>query len=316
MTVLRSFAGAVAWLLVALVVAIGAAGIVAGIGGTPGTPARAELTFAGDRVLRAEIHAATTLVADLAAAVGDLEEHGRLAFTRITDRDVDRAQATVDEGTTIADRVVGLVGQLRDRVAAMPGNEPLAALRYGEALRAQRTLVATAAGTAEGIQPLWVRFAGAAVSAERMATLLTLHDEQAGAAVKLATEARYADALEALGKSDATLAEIVGLHTQLARVADTTVLASWIDRHRDYDAALRTLYEAVVAANGRSSPEVIAASATERAMYRRLPQDTRALTVVMSEVAQGGLQQAAISIGEVGLRLDDILDDLDAGALP
>jgi hypothetical protein len=316
MSLLRAFAGAVAWLVVALVVSIGAAGIVAGIGGSPGTDSRAELTFAGDRVLRPAIHATTQLVAELATAVDDLEQSGRLAFTQISARDVERAQATVDEGGAIADRIAGLVGQVRDGVDAMPGDEALAALSYGEDLRAQRALVASAAGTAEGIQPLWTRFADAAVGAQRMAALLTLHDEQTGEAVRLASRASYADALTALDESDATLAEIDRLHTPLSRVADTTILASWIDRHRDYDAALRSLYEAVVAADGRSSPAVLAASATERAMYRRLPTDTRALTVVMSEVAQGGLQQAAISIGEVGLRLDDIVDDLDAGALP
>jgi hypothetical protein len=256
------------------------------------------------------------LVAELADAVTELESHGRVAFTQIASRDVDAAAGTVDAGSAVADRIVDLAGQIRQEVDVMPGDEPLAALRYGASLRGQRELVSAAAGVAEGIEPLWLRFSTAALAAERMATLLARHDEETGAAVKAASGGRYEDALTGLDASEATLAEIDRLHAQLTRVADTTVLASWIDRHRDYDTALRALYQAVIAADGGASPDVLAASATERAMFRRLPTDTRALTVVMSEVAQGGLQQAAISIGEVGLRLDDILADLDAGALP
>ena len=62
-----------------------------------------------------------------------------------------------------------------------------------------------------------------------------------------------------------------------------------------------------------------AAFAAERRAYERLPGDTRALIVIMADVAQGGLNQAVISIevarGELE-RAVAIADEFKPGPLP
>jgi hypothetical protein len=172
--------------------------------------------------------------------------------------------------------------------------------------------VAAAATATAGVESTWQTFSAAAVAAERMATLLTLHDEQTAAAADHGRDGRYSEALAALDRSDATLAEIDRLHADLSPAADTSVLATWIERHRDYDAALRGLYDALVKSRGRVTAAVRAAIDAEAAARALLPPDTRALTVVMSEVARGGLQQTLISIEEASGRIDDLMTQLDA----
>jgi hypothetical protein len=312
MTILRDIGAAVLWLVVALVVAIGAAGIVTGVGGPPGSSARPELTSAGDRELLAGIADSSDRIRDLADEVSALGTKGREALAALNGRDVDLAQRMVDEGSTIASRIATLAGDLSTVVAALPGSGTLAPLSYGPGPRAQRALVASAASSTSGIESTWLRFSAAAVAAERMATLLTLHDEQTAAAAKHGRAGRYAEALAALDKSDATVAEIDRLHAELSLAADTSVLAAWIDRHKNYDTALRTLYGDLVASKGRVTAAVRSAIDAEAAARALLPPDTRALTVVMSEVARGGLQQTLIAIEQSSGRIDDIMAQLDA----
>ncbi|HEY4634482.1 MAG TPA: hypothetical protein VIH00_11265 [Candidatus Limnocylindrales bacterium] len=314
MSVLRDIGAAAIWLIVAMVVAIGAAGIVSGVGGVPGTAARSELTWAGDRELRGEINATTERIAELAEEIDALGEKGRLALTFIAARDVYRAQATVDEGSVIAARIGTLAENLQAATAAMQGTGPLTVLRYAPDVVSQRTFVASATSATDGVEETWQRFSAAAVAAERLATLLTLHDEQTGAALKLGSEFEFAKALVALDDSDATMTEIDRLHDQLAAAADTTILATWIERHVAYDVALRTYFAELIKSKGRATTEVKAAFAAEQKARALLPKDTRALSVIMAEVAQAGLQQAVITIQQTRIQVDDIIAKLDAGA--
>jgi len=314
MSVLRDVGSAVLWLVVALVVAIGAAGIVSGVGGPPGTSARPELTWAGDQELRADIRAAKEGAADLAEEIEALGDKGREALTYIAARDVYRAQTSVDEGTAIAERIGTLAEELRTAAAAMPGSGATSVLRYDADIVSQRALVQAAASATGGTRETWQRFSVAAVAAQRLAVLLTLHDERTGVAVKHALARKWDDALAALDGSDATMAEIDRLHGQLSTAADTTVLGQWIERHIAYDTALRKLYGALQASKGRVNSTVKAAYAAEQDARALLPADTRALSVIMAEVAQAGLQQAVVSIGEARIRLDEAIAGLDAEA--
>jgi hypothetical protein len=314
MSVLRDLGGAVLWLAIALVVAIGAAGIMTGVGGPPGTVARPELTWAGDQQLRAAVGTSRGLIGKLSNEVTALGDQGRIALAALAARDVDRAQGAVEAGSLVAGRIVGLAADLRAAAAAMPGGGSTAALRFGPRLRSQRALVESAAGATAGLDATWQRFTVAAVAAERLATLLTLHDEQTGTATRHGTKGEYKSALAALEESDATMAEIERLHAALSAAADTSILTAWIDRHRDYDTALRSLYSALVKSKGRATSAVREAIEEEQQARRLLPGDTRALTVVMSEVAQGGLQQAVIAIVDAASRLEDLIEQLDAEA--
>ncbi|MGP1675150.1 MAG: hypothetical protein ACTS8Z_08055, partial [Candidatus Limnocylindrales bacterium] len=60
--------------------------------------------------------------------------------------------------------------------------------------------------------------------------------------------------------------------------------------------ALRTLYVAVRAADGRVNAAVRRAMAAEAAAKTRLPPDTRSLVLIMAEIGRGGMNASAIAI--------------------
>ncbi len=314
MSVLRDIGAALVWLVVALVVAVGAAGIVSAVGGAPGTAARAELTWAGDQELRGGIAGATGRLADLSNEIDALGEKGRLALTHIAVPDVAGAQSIIDEGSPIAERIGTMAADLRSATSTLPGIESQAGLRYSPEVVAQRTFLAAATAATADVEETWVRFTVAATAAEGLAARLLNHDQQTGAAAKLASGAKYADALKKLDESDATMAEISALHEKLAAAADTTVLAAWIERSTAYDATVRKLWEEMVKSKGVLTPAARALLVDEGRARALLPSNTKALTVIMGEVAQAGLQQAVISIEEARIQVDDIIAKLDAEA--
>ena len=90
---------------------------------------------------------------------------------------------------------------------------------------------------------------------------------------------------------------------------DRDVWAEWrspvaVLRHsRDWTSLLEdpdfmVQYQTILDAGGEVTDAVRAAAAAEQSARERLPSDTRALIVIMNDVAQGGLNQAVISIEE------------------
>ena len=74
--------------------------------------------------------------------------------------------------------------------------------------------------------------------------------------------------------------------------------------HDALDAALRTLYQALVNSGGRINDEVRAAFAAEAEAFQRLPPDSRALVIILAEIGRGGLNQAVITIEQARGELD------------
>jgi hypothetical protein len=167
------------------------------------------------------------------------------------------------------------------------------------------------AGTTEltgGLEADWASFTGRALDAATMTRLLALHDTQTAAAANQGTAGRYKAALTALDQSDATIARSRDLRDSLAKTSDVSTLTSWIDRNAAYDKALRDLYGSLIQSKGRVTPPVRKAIDAEKAARAQLPADTRGLTVIMSDIAQGGLNQAVISIEEARGKLNEALD--------
>jgi len=84
---LRRSAFAVAWLALAVVIALGAAGIVTALDHLPGSSGRPELTWTADRAIEPELDAASADLVALADAVGVLGEEGRGALAALVARD-------------------------------------------------------------------------------------------------------------------------------------------------------------------------------------------------------------------------------------
>ena len=135
------------------------------------------------------------------------------------------------------------------------------------------------------------------------------HDQETAAAAKQGSAAHYKAALALLDTSDATIAESRALAERLGKASDVSTLNTWLDRNAAYDTALSGLYRSLLDSKGRVTDKVRAAFAAEKDARANLPADTRGLVVIMAEVAQGGLNQAVISIEEARGSLAAVLED-------
>ena len=316
---LKTFPAAFIWVAVALLVALGVAGITATMNRVPGTPARAELTWLGEHEAEPALDSATDELEQLAGTVDELSATARDALSEVTSGDLDALQARITAGTLLLDKVDGDTANLRAALGAVPHAGDDWPLHVSPAMRHRYDELEGTAQLTAGLEDDWAAFAGRALDAATMSDLLARHDEETAKAAAEGTAGRYAAALTALNASDATIAQMRALRDGLARTSDVAVLTGWIDRNAAYDAALRHLYRALVQSKGRVTDPVRKAFDGEREARAQLPKDTGAVVVIMSDIAQGGLNQAVISIEEARGALAEALDvqqQLQDGASP
>ena len=295
---LKAVATRLAWVLIALLIALGGAGIVATMGHVPGTAAREELTWAADAEVAPRLDAATVHLEALAEEVDQLAAIARRALTQLSDADPAALSDTIDEGTARLLEIRTLEGELAGALAEVPYTGDDWALHVSEGVHERWRQLDGTAGLTAGLEADWAGFTGRAIDAARLSALLVRHDEETAAAAKLGSEGRYKAALDQLEASDATVAAARELRDELAKSTDVATLTEWVDRNAAYDAALRTLYAALIRSDGRVTPEVKKAFEGEQVARAQLPGDTRGMVVIMSDIAQGGLNQAVIAIEE------------------
>jgi hypothetical protein len=262
----------------------------------PGTDARPELTWAGDEAARPAIDAATAQLGQLAASVESLGSTARQALAAVVAGNLEALPAMITAGSIEVAEVEARAADLRASLDAVPGAGEGIELRLSPALRHRLDELASITGVTTGLAGDWTAFAGRATDAAGLTRLLERHDQETAAAAREGGAAHYRDALELLDVSDATMAEARALRDRLAPTTDVGTLTTWLDRNAAYDAALRGLYQALLESKGRVTAKVREAFAAEQAARALLPADTRALVVIMSDVARGGLNQAVISI--------------------
>jgi hypothetical protein len=305
---LRSFVMAAAWLAAAAVIALGGAGIVATANHLPGTTARAELTAKGDQAVGPALDAATAQLQGLADGVDGLSATARTALTQMVAGDVSSLQASVATGTQQLADVQAQAASLEAALGSIPYMGDDSGLQVSGNMRSRHDQLSATSGVTSGLEQAWTGFTGQALDAASLTGLLTLHDQQTAAAVKEGAAGHYPQALKLLDESDATIARSRVLQDRLAGHTDVSTLGAWLDRNAAYDAAVRTLYGAMVASRGRVTKDVRAAFQGEAAAREALPKDTRALVVIMSDIAEGGLNQAVIAIEGARGSLSDALD--------
>jgi hypothetical protein len=305
---LRSLVAAVVWLAIAVVIAAGIAGIAATMNRTPGTAAREELTWIGDREAEPALDDATVELQALSDRVDDLGSTAREALAHVTSGDLDALQAAITTGTLQLDAVDAATTDLRVALVAIPHSGEDWALHVSPEERQRYDGLEKTAGLTVGLEDSWAAFTGRALDAATMKSLLALHDEQTATAAAAGTKGSYREALDRLAESDATIARARTLRDGLAKTSDVSTLTTWIDRNADYDAALRRLYRALIESKGRVTAPVRQAFDDERAARSLLPADSQAVVVIMSDIAQGGLNQAVIKIEEARGALSEALD--------
>ena len=95
------------------------------------------------------------------------------------------------------------------------------------------------------------------------------------------------------------------MRDRLKATVDVTMLDHWLERSHAYDVALRALYDAV--RRGASTEDIRRAMEKEQAAKDRLPPDTRALVLIMADIGQGGINDAAADIEQAHSDLEEAL---------
>jgi hypothetical protein len=294
--------------VVFVLLAFGSAGLIAAVDHLPGTPARAELTWAADEAIRPGLDAAT---ADLEGMTDDIDRLGGLgrgALAALAGSKWDVLDAAIDEGAVLVAGIRDRSDALRTRLLALPGLGRTAEIRLSErSLDRQRRLF-DALDATDGLATAWARLAAGGIEAVQLSTLLTRHDVLITDAIDAGLKRRTRDALARIDEATATLDQAATLRDRLANTIDVTTLNEWLRRNRNYDVALRRLYVASAASPNRVNAELRAASNAERAARAELPGDTSGLVIIMAEIGRGGLNQAVLAIEEARASLAEVLD--------
>lgn len=276
---------------------------MAGTDHAPASGGRPELTAAGDAAVAAALDAASVALADVAAHTANLGSAGRGALALLVAADTAGLANEIAAGETALDAIDASVAELRTRLEALPLGAPDAAIHYSPETIARYDRLVTALPVTAGLRQAWEGLVVGSEPAVELAGHLTGHDAKAGEAVLAGSEGRYADALAGLDAAASELDVAVTIRDRLARSVDVATLDGWISRNRAIDAALRHLYTLLEASRGRVTPEVRTALAAVDAARASLPPDTRALVVILADIARGGLNQVVIAIEEARGRL-------------
>ncbi len=311
---LRRTSVAVAWLVAALVVALGAAGIVAALDHLPGGAGRPELTWTADRAVADDLDAASADLAALADAVGVLGGHGRAALAALVGRDSAGVAAALDAGAAALDAVDAAAAALAARLASIPLIGADRAIRHSAVTLARYDAAAAALAAVDPLRPAWEFLTAGVVPATELTGHLLAHDQIAATAIQYGGAAKYPQAIARIDEAAAELAAARTIRDRLAATVDVATLDQWIERNGAYDDALRSLWDALRLSSGRVTQAVRDAAAGERAARDLLPPDARALVVILGDVARGGLNQAVIVIEEARGSLLDA--GVRAGASP
>lgn len=287
-----------AWVVLAILIALGSAGLVTGLDHRPGTPARAELTWDADQLVGPGLDRIVQRLGPVALDFDALGQQARTAIAALVAADPAALNRAIATGQTLVDKITVETTQLRSQLRALPGIGSDATLRLSPEIIARWVTVDTVLGSTSGIAESWAVLSAGSATASQLATLLLAHDAYSGQAVKLGSQGQYSDAVKQLDQSDPTLAQASALRDKLANTVDVTTLTQWLDRNAAIDAALRHLYTLLALTNGVVTPDVRDALAQVQTARQSLPPDTRGLIVIMANIAQGGLNQAVIRIEE------------------
>jgi hypothetical protein len=306
---LRRFGLSAAWIVIALLISAGAAGLVVGMDHVPGTAARAELTADADASASAALDRAQGELAALSDDVEALGVQARGALASLAGQDLDTVQAAVDRGAVLVKAISDRSREIRSELEQVPGvTGPAAQLTTSAEVRERHAAMLEALTVTERLDDAWVDLTTGALAAARLSRLLADHDRTMADALVNGRAGNYGDAIIKIDEAAAVLAEADTMRIQLANTVDVSTLIEWIRRNNNYDVALRALYAAVDEAGGRQTKTVRNAIAAEKAARKELPPDARGLVVIMAEIGRGGLNGAVITIEEARAVLADAVE--------
>ena len=306
---LRRLGLAVVWIVIALFISAGAAGLVIGMDHVPGTAARAELTSDADAAATAALDDAQTQLDALSTDVRALGVQARGALASLSGRELDTVQEAVDQGALLVAGISARSRAIRQELLRIPGvSGPGSQLTTSADVRSRYGAMLEALEVTESLDDAWADLTTGSLAAARLSRLLADHDQTMGDALLQGRDGHYEEAVAKIDEAAGILGQADTMRIQLANTVDVSTLTEWIRRNKNYEDALRGLYQAVDEAGGRQTEAVRDAIAAEKKARRQLPPDARGLIVIMSEIGRGGLNGAVITIEEARARLANALE--------
>ncbi|MEO5705037.1 MAG: hypothetical protein ABIZ52_01205 [Candidatus Limnocylindrales bacterium] len=303
-----------AWTVLFAILAASGAGLVDGTWHAPGSPARAELTWAGDAALTHRLDVATEELKRIAADVEQLSSQAKIALSEVASSDPTRLNDALETGAEVAAAIDSATFDLQQALSGLPGDGPMAALEYSNATLVRRSAILAAIDAASGLAGQWTLVTARSADVSQLRAMIATHDATVLDAAAQGFNSKYKDASATLGGAILTVADIKSLRVRLIAGTEPTVLDEWVERNLAYDLALKALYDTLVKSKGALTLAVQSARREERAAFDQLPPDRRTILVIVAEVTRGGLTQAVLAIDEASGRIDDAIAEADGSA--
>jgi hypothetical protein len=297
----------IAWTLVFTAFAVGGAGLVGEAYHAPGSPARAELTYAGDTALATRLDAASAQLQAISDNVNELATDAKTALEEVASTDPTRLRDALLHGGQAAAAIATQTRDLKEALAGLPGDGPAAAIEYSNPTLVRRASIIAALDASASMASLWQTVTGGAANAAHLIDLIDQHDQTVLDAAAQGRAHDYRDGATTLNLALDSIAQVQQLRVALIAGSGDTVLDEWILRTSNYDKALQALYVALDKSHGVVTLDVQSKRRDEQAAFAQLPPDRRTIIVIVSEVARGGLTEAILSIEDAHGRIDDAL---------
>jgi hypothetical protein len=297
----------VGWTLVFAAFAVGGAGLLGESFHPPGSPSRAELTYAGDTALAVRLDAAASQLQAISDNVDELATDAKTALEEVGSTDPTRLRDALLHGGQAATAIATQTRDLKESLAGLPGDGPGAAIDYSNPTLVRRAAMIAALEAASSMASLWQTVTGGAANAAHLIDLIDEHDQTVLQAAAQGRNHAYRAGATTLDSALDTIAQVQQLRVTLISGGGDTVLDEWIQRTSTFDKALQALYVALDESHGVVTLKVQDKRRDEEAAFAQLPPDRRTIIVIVSEVARGGLTEAILSIEEAHGRIDDAL---------
>jgi hypothetical protein len=297
----------VAWTVLLAVLAVAGAGLVGGTFHAPGSPARAELTHAGDASLRPRLDDASDRLRRIAVDVDSLAQDAKTALAEIASADPARLRAALEDGAVRVAAVDSATRDLREALVGIPGDGPTAILDFSNPTLFRRAAILAAIDSAASLAVQWELVTGRAVDAASLIELIDGHDQTVLEAAALGRDHKYEQASAILDDALFAVSSVQEMRVKLIAGSENTILDEWIKRTGAWDVALKAVYDALDRSGGKITIAVQSARREEQRAFALLPQDRRTIVVIVAEVARGGLTQAVLAIDDAHGRIEDAL---------
>ena len=295
------------WLLAAALIALGAAGVVAGMDTpSPAGTDRTGRTGHGDAVVNESLDTIEAELKTLSDSVDSLGEQARTILAAMASNETATVDAATAQGTQLVADIKTRSERIQSALDQVPiVGSPAAAYDLSPDSVARHEAYVGGLRSTDALEPAWTRLVVSALAANRLSGLLADHDQAVVDAAAAGRKADYRTALAHLDDADKAIADARKLRDQLKATVDVTTLDQWLDRSHAYDVALRALYVAVQ--RGGTTEDIRRAVEKEQAAKNQLPPDTRSLVLIMADIGQGGINDAAADIEQAHSDLEEAL---------